>query len=382
MTRAGYVLGTPYYMAPEQVMGQEITEQVDVYAFGVLLFELFAGVKPIQGDTVERIFYFILNEPMNLEPLRQAGAPQSVCDLVDRCTAKKPEDRPHGFSPVIADLERMIADQNAPTAVLPAMPMPVAEAPAEAGHPKWLLPAILAAVVVLGVALFFAMKPKPLSATISSPAGEMVLVPAGDFLFGEKKEKFSLPAFYIGKTEVTNSAYAQFCKESGRALPENFPTDKPDFPVVNVTILDALAFSQWAHLRLPNQREWEKAARGVDGRIYPWGNEPNPALANVGTGMIQPASALPGGKSPFGALNMVGNVWEFVQETKTPSAQAAAYFADRLKPPPEPSESWYASRGQSFLESAIAPSVLYDVAVIPARWKDANLGFRCVKDVQ
>src|SRR5215472_15112933 len=63
MTRAGYVLGTPYYMSPEQVMGQEITEQVDVYAFGVLVFELFAGVKPIQGDTVERLFYFILNAP-------------------------------------------------------------------------------------------------------------------------------------------------------------------------------------------------------------------------------------------------------------------------------------------------------------------------------
>ena len=60
MTRAGYVLGTPYYMAPEQVKGEKINDLVDVYAFGVLLFELLAGQKPIAGDTVERIFYSIL----------------------------------------------------------------------------------------------------------------------------------------------------------------------------------------------------------------------------------------------------------------------------------------------------------------------------------
>src|SRR6202167_3515964 len=75
MTRAGYVLGTPYYMAPEQVTGANVTEQVDVYAFGVLLFELMTGAKPISGDSVERIFYSILNEPLKLEPMVQAGAP-------------------------------------------------------------------------------------------------------------------------------------------------------------------------------------------------------------------------------------------------------------------------------------------------------------------
>ena len=90
MTRAGYVLGTPYYMAPEQVTGLNITEQVDVYAFGVLLFELLCGIKPISGDTVERIFYSILNEPLNLEPMLQAGVPQSVCDVVARAPRRVP----------------------------------------------------------------------------------------------------------------------------------------------------------------------------------------------------------------------------------------------------------------------------------------------------
>ena len=97
MTRAGYVLGTPFYMAPEQVTGEQITEQVDIYAFGVLLFELLTGRKPVDAEAVERIFYSILNEPLKMEPLHEAGIPQSVCDLIAHCTAKNPAQRPQGF---------------------------------------------------------------------------------------------------------------------------------------------------------------------------------------------------------------------------------------------------------------------------------------------
>jgi serine/threonine-protein kinase len=208
----------------------------------------------------------------------------------------------------------------------------------------------------------------------------MRLVPAGDFLFGEQKEKVSLPAFYIDKTEVTNASYEKFCQASGHALPENFPTGKPDLPVVNVTILDALAYAQWAHLRLPNEREWEKAARGVDGRTYPWGNDDKPALANVGGDGPQPATANAGGASTFGALNMVGNVWEFVQETKTPSTDTLKRFTEMLSPPPASGEPWYTIRGLSYKEPAVVPAALYDYTTVPARWKDANIGFRCVKD--
>ena len=76
------MLGTPYYMAPEQVTGENITEQVDVYAFGILLFELLTGQKPIAGDTVERIFYSILNEPLDVNPLHSRRRPAAVIDLV------------------------------------------------------------------------------------------------------------------------------------------------------------------------------------------------------------------------------------------------------------------------------------------------------------
>src|SRR5574340_789034 len=103
LTREGFVLGTPCYMAPEQVIGKPVTPQVDIYAFGVLLFELITGVKPITGDTVERLFYAILNEPLNLEPLKQAGAPRPVLDLVARSTAKNPTERPQSFAQVCSE---------------------------------------------------------------------------------------------------------------------------------------------------------------------------------------------------------------------------------------------------------------------------------------
>ena len=388
MTRAGYVLGTPYYMAPEQVTGQGITEQVDVYSFGILLFELLTGMKPISGDTVERIFFSILNEQVNLAPLLTAGVPQAVCDVVTHCTAKDPAVRTQGFAPVCAELERVLADTTAPTEIVPAM----APAPAKPAF-NWML---LAPVVLLLVAaaLYFALRPAKtsatgtdpkapvLAATLALPSGDMVLVPAGTFQFGRDKQLVDQPAFYMDKTEVTNAAYAAFCQATGRALPDGFPRDKGDYPVVNVSFVDAHAFADWAGKRLPIGKEWEKAARGTDGRIFPWGNNPDPARANINTKLIKPAADFKDGASPYGILQMVGNVWELVNQMGSPSAELRKSFNGRLKPPLSPDEPWYAIRGMSFSDPKIANEVLYDSSSVPARWRNPNIGFRCAKDAR
>jgi serine/threonine-protein kinase len=406
MTRAGYVLGTPYYMAPEQVTGQNVTEQVDVYAFGVLLFELLSGLKPISGDTVERIFYSILNEPLNLQPLFEANIPQTVCDLVSACTAKDPAARPQGFAPVCDELEQLIVDYGAPTMVnrasrvgLPSLQLEKAPEPSPAVAPslpdasrKWLLPAIGAAIVILVVGLYVALRspaPKPgggdtkkvvaLDPVISTPTGEMELVPAGPFKYGKDNAAVTLPAFYIDKTEVTNRAFLQFHNDTGNPLPADFPKDKPDYPLVNVTIIDAHAFAKWAGKRLPTPQEWEKAARGADGRLFPWGNNPDASRCNVEGKQLRPATDFPDGASPYGALNMVGNAWELVEQEMKPSPEAIEHFRILIVPPPQSSEPWYMMRGLSFGMS-LASDAVRDFGTVPARFTSPSIGFRCAKD--
>jgi eukaryotic-like serine/threonine-protein kinase len=410
LTRAGYVLGTPYYMAPEQVMGREITPQVDVYAFAMMLCEMLTGAKPISGDTMERIFYAILNEPVNLEPVRQAGVPESVCTLLEHCTAKRPEDRPAGMTAVCAELERILEQLDAPTVLLPpaqtAPPRHPAEAPAvpavpseteqpaaASGRPVWLWPAAIFAVLVLGAGIFLATRPhqaappKPTAAqaavvTPQVPAG-MVLVPAGNFLSGENRTPAYLPAFFIDRTTVTNQDYQAFCAATNHPLPDSFPKDHPELPVVNVTILDAQAYAKWADKRLPTPREWEKAARGTDGRLFPWGNEKDLTRANVGTKQLRPADDFPTGASPYGALQMVGNVWQYVDQLTTPGPVALQFYATVLTPKPTASDPWYQIRGLSMgAGETLENGAIYDSFSAPARWKSDIIGFRCARDAQ
>ena len=378
MTRAGFVLGTPYYMAPEQVLGKEITDLVDVYAFGVLLFELTTGVKPITGDTVERLFYAILNEPLNLDPMQTAGVPQPVCALVTACTAKDPAQRPQGFTPVCAEIQRIMQEMDAAAA-----PRPVVATP-PASRKALLIPLLIGIAILALTGVWYLLRPT-LKPTLSTPSGDMVLVPGGKFLFGEKKEAVSLPPFYIDKTEVSNAAYAAFCNATGRALPDQFPSDHPDWPVVRITIVDAQQFARWATKRLPNSHEWEKAARGVDGRRFPWGNDRDPSRANVRDNpsfaerSLRPVTGFDRGASPFGALQTVGNVWELVDQSSAPGPQARDYFTRKLDPPPRADEPWYIIRGGSY-DLPLQDNVMYEWSTVPARWSTYNIGFRCVKD--
>ncbi len=105
---AGFTLGTPYYMSPEQVLGQDVTTQADVYSFGVLAYELFTGIKPIQGATVEQLFEQILHQAPDMEPLHEALVPPAAIDLIAKCLAKEAAERPRGFEIICAALEEIL----------------------------------------------------------------------------------------------------------------------------------------------------------------------------------------------------------------------------------------------------------------------------------
>jgi serine/threonine-protein kinase len=260
--------------------------------------------------------------------------------------------------------------------------------------------AILAGVLVLA-AIYLVVRPKRIPSTIetsgtqstaakqaaavlaptlATSTGEMVLIPAGDFLFGEKKQKMSLPAYYIDRTEVTNRDYAAFCQATAHPLPEGFARARAELPVVNVTVADAQAYAEWAGKRLPKEAEWEKAARGAEGQTYPWGNVKDATRANVGKYVLRPADGYPQGASPYGVLQMVGNAWEIIDQTGSPSENTLKRFRS-MTPPATRDEPWYMIRGQSCGEPLL-PGVIWDSTVVPARWKDRYIGFRCAKDAR
>ncbi len=150
---------------------------------------------------------------------------------------------------------------------------------------------------------------------------ELVTIPAGEFLYGNK-QKVSLPVYALAKTLVTNRQYKAFVDATGRKAPGHWdegkiPAGKEYHPVVNVRWDDAQAFCRWAGLRLPSEAEWEKGARGMDGREYPWGNEkPDDKRCNFAMNVKDTTAVgrYPAGASPYGMLDMAGNVWEWCED--------------------------------------------------------------------
>ena len=190
------------------------------------------------------------------------------------------------------------------------------------------------------------LPPMEVPARVHPRDGSVLLqIPAGPFTMGSReyrdaKPRFQvdLPAYQIGKFEVTNRQYAAFVEASGFQAEGDwrkwFRPGGEEVPVVGVSWDDAVAYCRWAGLRLPSEAEWEKAARGLDGRIYPWGNRWEPERCNNrslqapgavarmiplrdGRGPL-PVGSLPAGASPFGAQDMAGNVFEWTASSFTP----------------------------------------------------------------
>lgn len=217
--------------------------------------------------------------------------------------------------------------------------------------------------------------------------GEMVLIPAGEFVLGTNdkesasanpEQKVMVPAFWIDKYEVTNAEYLDFSiKASYPSEGENwrlfFTAEKKDYPVVNITWNDAVAYCKWASKRLPTEQEWEKAARGADGRRYPWGDKWDARKTNT----FEAGLRVPAGVnafedvSPYGVYGMLGNVQEWTADwykAYKGNTKKDPNFGERYRTLRGVSSSIYGSRAHLWDRSAYLPKALY------------GFGCRCAKD--
>jgi serine/threonine-protein kinase len=387
-SQAAEPIGTPAYMSPEQATGSAaLDRRSDIYSLGVMLYEMLTGARPYESETT-----IVQARQHAVDPvphLRDAapGLSHKIDRIAARAMAKQPGDRYATAGELARELQRAAgaagpaaapADRPAAlddrTRILPRPPAPKPAAPKPS-------------------------TPAPDRLTIPSPIRlELVRVPAGHFWMGSDPAKdgeahdderpqrwLSLSEFYIGRYPVTNAQYAVFVREKKAKAPGHWPggvcpSGKENHPVVDVARDDTLAFCAWLsqatgkEFRLPNEPEWEKAARGDDGRLYPWGNRPPHAdLCNFSVGdgsATTPVDRYPKGASPYGALDMAGNVWEWTSSPFEPYGGSAPRAGSG-------SSGRYVVRGGSFRRSRRDLRCANRHQLYPAN-RCEDLGFRVV----
>ena len=226
------------------------------------------------------------------------------------------------------------------------------------------------------------------TANINQPPSGMAFVPGGEFMMGsDSGDEFSRPAhkvsvkpFYIDLWEVTCEEYRKFIEATGHAAPRswngsNFPDGAARKPVTGVNWDDANAFAKWKNKRLPTEEEWEFAARGTDGRIYPWGNEWKPEMANAGNQKSEVQEiGLAKGASPFGVFDLSGNAWEWTASDAQSYPNGKSFEKNTVQSK--------VIRGGYFGSAKVKAITTFRRAYY-ARNEDSydNTGFRCVADL-
>jgi serine/threonine-protein kinase len=226
---------------------------------------------------------------------------------------------------------------------------------------------------------------------------ELVLIPAGEFTMGHKDSydtlpvrRMNLPAFYIDKYEVTNKRYKRFIDATGYKVPWSqdpavaayawnwqkrmYPEGKGDDPVVLINWEDARAFCAWAGKTIPSEAQWEKAARGANGKSYPWGNAWEAAKANTsesGVKQTAPAGSFKADVSEYGVNDLAGNVSEWVEEWFAPyPGNPMTNYEERDK--------YKILRGGSWDYAHSIANGYHRQYALPQS-QMAAIGFRCVK---
>ena len=234
--------------------------------------------------------------------------------------------------------------------------------------------------------------------TVSKTPAGMVQISSGTFTFMVNKNNNFIPypdfsnpksvrmgKFYMDKYPVTNADFKMFLDKSGYKPSDTanylklwkngtYPKGKKDYPVVYISMSDAKAYCKWAGKRLPTEIEWQYAAQGNDGRVFPWGNKFNDKFCNNNLDSLTNVNKYPRGVSPYGVMDMIGNIWQITNDTYFNGnnyftiLKGGCYFS--------PTTSiWYMPGGPQ--------KITYHqmwLHVSPSLDRCSTIGFRCVKD--
>ena len=319
---------TPGYSPVEQYGHEKTDPRADIYAMGATIYTLLTGRRP--PESIARVTGTALVIPRQLNqkisPQLEKVVMQSMnvlaverygsIDEFQRALRRHSATAPALNIPPMPPLDEIVENYPLPvgsnTSSQSLRPATQTPSPARASQP---LPPVVANVVSRNEGE--GVTPSRRSAARM----EWITIPSGPFIYGEEGAQIELPAFWIAKYPVTNLQYRHFLEANPQHPPpaywkgRSYPVGKQQHPVVSVTLYDALAFCRWLGCRLPTEQEWEKAARGLNGQIYPWGEvwEVGKYCNNweSGVGGTTPVDKYPQGISPYHVYDMLGNVWEW-----------------------------------------------------------------------
>lgn len=371
--------GTLLYSPPEMLEG-EISHASDQYSLALTYCHLLTGHLPFAGKTTLEKLWSRVKAPPNLDDF-----PPDERDVLFRALAIRPEDRfPSCVAfaraleecnvPVPAEggLEARERTDRVPKVVAPTRGIVPAPFSVEREHGKVMRPLPSGFVPVPGCPVHESGYPMEIISEMDG--SEMILIPEGEYLSGEPQSSGGLRRtfishFYLDKYPTTNAQFQWFCRSADYSKADRWSwgddgrglVNRSAHPAVWVTWDDAYAYCQWSGKTLPTEAQWEKAARSIDGRLFPWGNEPafdgETARCNLKGADVSdnhrtsPVGIFGNGASPYGCYDLVGNVWEWCSDWFHPETRLRGY----RNPAGPPTGKYRVLRGGSWANS---PSVI------------------------
>ncbi len=431
-------IGTPPYMSPEQGLGKIVDRRTDIYSLGIVLYEMVTGRTPFRASTPEAIIdKHVFEQP----PKPKMFAPQ-LPDKVGRLLSKALEKNPSNRYQDAREFAKAMEALNKTHTSYPVLPIiaggiilllivsaglwytqstGVQHLVTMSGPTSQDTPTLLTADSVISQTSTLTPTEQPvvtntpdanLQEITDSKGVVMRLVPAGEFTMGSDNgdsdeqpvHQVFLDAYYMDTYEVTNVLYeacvnAGVCDSPHETSSYTYSSyygnlQYENFPVIKVDWNQAKTFcGTWRGARLPTEAEWEKAARGTDGRTYPWGDSFDGTKTNFcdkncsfdwsdknyddGYTDTAPVGSYESGKSPYGLYDMAGNVWEWVADWYSETYYQSSPFENPLGPD---SGQYRALRGGSWSDIEVNARTSSRFWYEPDDW-DIGLGFRCSRSL-